>query len=146
MWRANYTKGLSLDCSRSDCVREDNEHMTVDELHQLAPTSINWIVAKENVEAPVSVQSKTKPQQLTKQDCFIANETGMCPLVLWEENILPLERRKLTCCSKSFTASPDGANKQVSLSAHVNTQEVSPANTSIPASHLRALAPECTFH
>ena len=43
----------------------------------------------QNVEAPVSVQSKTKPQQLVKQDCFIPNETGMCRLVLvlWEENI-----------------------------------------------------------
>ena len=40
---------------------EDNEQVTVDKLCQLAPDSITSIVAKvENIEAPVSVQSKTK--------------------------------------------------------------------------------------
>ena len=33
------------------------------------------------------IYGKTKVQQLVKQNCFIANETGMCRLVLWEEPI-----------------------------------------------------------
>ena len=46
---------------------EDEDQVTVDELCQLAPKSITSVVGKvENVEAPVSVQSKTKPQQLVK--------------------------------------------------------------------------------
>ena len=48
--------------------------MIVDELRQLAPNSINL----QNVEVPVRVQSKSKLQQLMKQDHFIADETGMC--------------------------------------------------------------------
>ena len=67
---------------------EEDEQTTMDELCQLAPNSITSIVAKvKTVEAPVRIQCKSKAQQLAKQDCFIGDETGMCRLVLWEENI-----------------------------------------------------------
>ena len=106
--------------------------MTVDKLCQLAPNSITSIVAKvENVEAPVSIQSKTKPQQLVKQDCFIADETGMCRLVLWEENIGTVKKGETYKFKKILVRKFSGVNylSKTEESAIEHADDIGEVNT-----------------
>ena len=111
---------------------EDEDQVTVDKLCQLAPNSITSIVAKvENVEAPVSVQSKTKLQQLVKQDCFIADETGMCRLVLWEENIGTVKKGETYKFKKMLVRKFNGVNylSKTEESAIEHADDIGEVNT-----------------
>ena len=56
------------------------------------------------------IYGKTKVQQLVKQNCFIANETGMCRLVLWEENIGTVKKGETYKFKKMLVRKFSGVN------------------------------------